>query len=220
MSSLTLTDSVAGDYLRVALSIDGGKLRHAAVLAEALRGAFLIDFARIGKLSEEASETELDTSPTGSDSADDLLQELDQHPNRTMECWLRRGVPHIHEVIAELLADGVWTVERHGIGAMHVRYADVDADRFAQLARTLSQIVAGGQPAADSRQASLAALGAATGLTKVGSFTPVPEALFASCETLEPVVRDVVAFLQEAQKDDLAAGIADALTSGTQIGSI
>ena len=220
MPSLTLTDSVAGDYLRVALSVDGGKLRHAGALAQALRGAFLIDFARLGMLDESAGGTGLDTTPTGCDSADDLLQEVGEHPKRTMESWLQRGVPHIHEVIAELLVDQVWTVERHGIGAMHVRYCDVDADRYAELASTIDRVVTGQQAPSDPRQASLAALGAVTGLTSARSLAPIREDLLSACETLEPIVRDVVTFLHWAEQTNIAAGRVNAQTTGISIISI
>jgi hypothetical protein len=207
MADMTMTDCVAGDYLRVALSVDGDRLRHVGALAEALRGAFLIDFARLGRLDEGPNGSGLDTTPTGSDSADDLLREIDEHPTRTMERWLQRGVPHIHEVIAELMADGVWTAERHGLDALHVHYVDVEAGRFEELAKVLDRVVRGEVQPADERQAALAALAAITSLTSFKALEPLPEKLLGHCKGLEPIVRDVVTFMQAAQEQVIAAGV-------------
>jgi len=202
-----MTDSVAGDYLRVALALDDGRLRHSMILAEALRGAFLIDFARVGILEERTTGSELDTSPTGSDSADDLLAEVEDHPQRTMQCWLQRGVPHVHEVIAELIADGVWHAERHGFADLHVRYVDVDGARYDKLAKTLESVVQGHVAAIDARQAALAALAAVTGLTSANPLAPVPEHLLQTCRTLEPIVRDVTDFLIAADAQARAVSL-------------
>jgi hypothetical protein len=215
-----MTDSVAGDYLRVVLAIEHGKLRHSMILAEALRGAFLIDFARIGKLEERASGSQLDTSPTGSDSADDLLREVDEHPQRTMQRWLQRGVPHVHEVIAELIADRVWTAERHGFADLHVHYVDVDAARYDELAKVLESVVHGRVAAVDARQAALAALASVTGLTTVEPLTQVPEHLLQACRTLEPVVRDVIEFLQAADTQARAVAYVTESTALGQLGAI
>lgn len=222
MTRFALTDSIAGDFLRVALADDQGKLRNTPIIAEALRGAFLIDFVRVGILDPggDGAAMSIDTSPTGSPSADDLLGEVQEHPDRTLECWMRRGVPHLHEVIAELIADGAWRVERAGIGASHVHYADVEHDRFVELGRTLVGIAAGRTAPVDERQAALAVLAEITGLTAQRSRNPVSNDLLHACGHLESIATDVAGYQHAAQEDDLAAGTLDLSTQAFQIGSI
>jgi hypothetical protein len=219
--ALSLSDSVTGDFLRVALDEDSGKLRHDNVLAEAVRGCLLIDLARLGHLSYTDGRTEVDTTPTGMALVDELIDEVNAHPTREMQVWLQRGLPHLHECIAELLADGLWTVKRHGIFPNHARYIDRDALRYQHLHETLLRIIEGKQAPADERHAALAAVVTVTNLAMPSRALHKPSAhLLHACGSLAWIVGDVTTFLYDAQGTDLAAGLANAESAGLQIGSI
>jgi hypothetical protein len=221
MADLSMGDSVTGDYLRVALDHDSGKLKHDNVIAEALRGALLIDLARLGRLTHDDAGTQVDTTPTGMAQADELLHDVDTHPKRSMEVWLQRGEVHLHEFIAELLADGLWTVKRHGINANHARYVDRDAAHYQELHAVLVSVIAGEVAPADHRQAALAALAEVTGLAGPGAgLQQSGGGLLKHCGDLAWIVADVTRFLLDAQGDDLAAGTVAAITTGAQIAAV
>lgn len=221
MATLSIGDSVTGDFLRVALDGDSGKLKYCGVLAEAARCALLIDLARLGKLSQGRDGTNVDTSPTGLAVADELLQAVDAHPTRAMQVALQRGVPHLHEIIAELVADGFWTIERHGVLPTRARYVDRDADRFARLHRDLIAIIHGANKPIDARQAALAALVNVAGLGDPSPYlNKLPDHLLKSCREIGWIVADVTGFLYDAQATALAAGRASGLTTAIQLGSV
>jgi hypothetical protein len=52
VTALSIGDNVTGDFLRVALDADSGKLNHCIVLAEAARAALSLDLARLNLLAE------------------------------------------------------------------------------------------------------------------------------------------------------------------------
>ena len=220
MALLTIGDSVTGDFLRVALDGDSGKLRHCGVLAEAARGALLIDLARVGALTFTDDVNQVDTAPTGFALADELLAAISDHPDRAMQVWLQRGVPHLHEVVAELLADRYWTVERHNLIASHARYVDRDAAHYDQLRAWLIDDIAGRRHP-EPREAALAALINVTGL---GAPSPhlngLPAHLLKATGDLGWIVTDVTSFLVAAQAQDQAGAIVAATTTGAQYLSI
>ena len=221
MNALNLGDSLTGDYLRVALDADSGKLRHCGVLAEAARGALLIDLARIGLLTEHGGQASVGPTPSGLALADELLHAMAEQPTRSIEIWLQRGVPHLHEFIAELLLDGYWTLERHGIIATHARYTDRDAARYDRLRTTLIDDIEAARTPPNPREAALAALVNVTGL---GVPSPhlhqLPETLRDACGELTWIVNEVVAFLYSAQANVLAAGSVSGVTTGITLGSV
>jgi Golgi phosphoprotein 3 (GPP34) len=218
VAALSIGDSVTGDFLRVALDGDSGRLKHCGVLAEAARGALLIDLARLGRLSHGPDGASVDTTPTGLAVADELLEAVDAHPTRAMQVMLQRGVPHLHELIAELIAEGYWTVRRHGILA---GYADRDADRFARSHRDLVAIIGGTNQPIDARQAALAALINVTGLGDPSPYlNKLPDHLLKSCQELGWIVADVTGFLYDAQATALASGLSSGVTTGIQLGSV
>jgi hypothetical protein len=220
MAELSMDGSVTGDFLRVALDVESGKLKHCNVLAEAMRGALLIDLARHGNLSRSNEVNRIDTAPTGMALADELLHDMSTHPKRRLDVWMQRGTPHLHEFIAELLADGFWTVKRHRLLIDHARYSDKDAVLYEHLHGTLVGIIHGKAPA-DERQAALAALANVTGLGEPGPYlNHLPAHILAATHDLGWIVTEVTTFLYEAQGNAIAAGTASAYTTGIQIGSV
>jgi hypothetical protein len=221
VTELNLGDSVVGDFLRVALDADSGKLRHCGVLAEAARCALVIDLARLGLLVEAGHQPLGASSSTGLGLADELLNAMAGDPTRALDVWLQRGIPHLHEFIAELLLDGYWTLERHGIIATHARYIDRDATHYDQLRATLIEDIQGKHTPIDSREAALAALVNVSGL---GVASPhlheLPKKLRDACGELGWIVEAVTTFLYDAQADALAAGTVSAVTTGISLGSV
>jgi hypothetical protein len=221
VTKLNLGDSVAGDFLRVALDADSGKLRHCGVLAEAARAALVIDLVRLGLLTQDGEQIVAGPNASGLVLADDLLNAIAEHPKRSVQVMLQRGVPHLHEFIAELLLDGYWTLERHGIIATHARYTDSAAARYDHLRLALIDDIQAKREPADSREAALAALVNVTGL---GAPSPqlhrLPDQLRDACHELAWIVEEVTTFLYDAQADALAAGTVSATTTAITLGSV
>ena len=214
-----MSDSVCGDFLRLAFDADSGQLKHSGVLAEAMRGALLIDLARVGRLSENGPGAQVDTTPSGFGLADELIQGVVDHPTRDLRVWMQRGVPHLHQFIAELLADGFWTVQRHDLVFTH--YIDSNAARYGQLFDEIAAIVRGQKQPADERQAALAALATVTSLVDPGPHLQRPsEQLLDACDELRWITTRVVDFLLDAQEEDAAAGAVNTVTTGVQLGSV
>ncbi len=217
---LAMTDSVCGDFLRLALDADSGKLRHTGVLAEAMRGALLIDLARAGRLNENGPGAQVDTTPTGFGLADELIRAVEEHPTRNLRIWMQRGVPHLHEFIAELVADGFWTVERRDL-TLAAHYRDSSAARYQALFEAIAAVVRGEHAPADPRQAALAALATVTSLVDPGPSLQHPSpALLEASGDLRWITTQVTDFLLDAQAEDGAAGAANTITTGIQLGSI
>ena len=219
MPGLTLDDTMAGDVLRVALDDHSGRLRYTGVLAQAVRGALLIDLAAAGRLWGSVPEPQLDPSPTGLAVADELTAAVSEHPDRTLERLLRRGTPHLHDMIAELLADGCWTVERHGLSAGTARYVDADPARFRALDQRLDAIAVGDAEPDSDRDAAMACLAVSTGSTPATAKDRLEE-LIGRCGSLTWIVRFVIEYLEASKADALAAGIANTKTTVVQQGLI
>ena len=219
MEPLAMSDSVCGDFLRIALHADSGTLQHQGALAEAMRGALLIDLARVGRLTENGPGAQVDTTATGFGLADELIAAVEAHPTRNMRTWMQRGVPHLHEFIAELLADGFWTVHRRDL--VFTRYVDSNATHYEKLLDTIATIIRGHATPADPRQAALAALATITSLIDPGPTLHQPDPkLIAWCGDLAWITQQVTDFLYYAQTEDAATGAANTITTGTQIASI
>jgi hypothetical protein len=211
---VNLSDCVTGDLLRVTLAADHDRLRFPEPVAEVSRGALLTDLALLGRLTSAADESEVDTTATGLAVIDELVSGVQEHPDRTMEWWLRRGHPHLHELVAELIAEGCWPVERHGVITAACRYVDRDGDRMWGVRRRLADVVAGHVPT-DHREAALAVLASLT-----GALEPLTESrrdeLVRGCGRVGWMVRGVVDYLAAAQEDDAAAATVNATTYGIQ----
>ena len=212
--AMQLTDSVTGDLIRVALSHGDGRLEHAPALAQALRGALLIDLTRMGRLTSGPEGTEVDTSPTGWALADTALRDIDDHPTATMERLIQHGRPHLDEFVDELVTTGVWRIARAGISASHRRYEDTGAATFQSMLARFRGVVVKRAAAAklDERTAAVAVLAEVIGLTQVRSSSPVRTELLRACGPVEPITSDVVAFVQGALAIDLASGRMDRQT--------
>ena len=219
MAILTVQNSLAGDLLRVALQAHDGRLKFPGVLAPTLRGAVLVDLAAAGRLQRAADGTQIDTTPTGWDAADELLTGVNDHPDRTLEWWLRRGTPHLHELIAELLADGVWSIARHGLGSTTTRYVDAEEARIQNLCDHVENVAAGTATPEDEREAALSCLAVSSGSTAPVGDDRLND-LLNSCGPISWIVRDVIAYLQAAQADDRAGLQANLMTGGFQLGSV
>jgi len=216
---LKLSECLTGDVLRVALVADEDHLRFHEPLAEVLRGSLLTDMALLGRLTADAQGSQVDTTPTGLGILDEMLNGVVEHPHRTMEWWLRLGRPHLHELIAELLEEGCWLVERHGVTSTFTHYVDVEEDRIAGIRSGLQAVIAGGRQPANAREAALACLS-----SKVGS-VPEPdkarlEHLLPECGGVGWMVRNVIDYEVAAREDDVAAGAADSRTTLAQFGGI
>jgi hypothetical protein len=220
MESLAMSDSVCGDFLRLALDADSGKLEHPGVLAEAMRGALLIDLAAVGRLTQNGPGAQIDTSATGFGLADELIRAVEQHPTRDLRVWMQRGVPHLHEFIAELIADRFWTVHRRDLG-LETRYVDSNEAKYRQLFADVAAVLRGQAQPSDPRRASLAALAAVTNLVDPGPtlIRPTDDVLEA-CGEQRWIVTQVIDFLLDAQAQDAAAGAVNTVTTAVQLGSI
>jgi hypothetical protein len=53
---------------------------------------------------------------------------------------LQRGVPHLHDAVADLVASNIWILEHHGLGAIHAKYRDEEAARYVKLRETLDAV--------------------------------------------------------------------------------
>ena len=221
VSELHLGDSVTGDFLRVALDAESGKLRHLGVIDDAARGALLIDLVRIGRLTEHGVPASAAATTSGLELADELVHRMVEHPKQAMQVWMQRGIPHLHEFIAELLVDGDWTIERHGITATHARYIDRDAAHYERLRADLIDDIDGRRVPATSREAAVAALANVTGLgVPSPSLRQLPEPVRVACGELAWIVTEVVTFLYDFQGDVMAAGTVSGVTTAVSYGSI
>jgi hypothetical protein len=221
VSELRIGDSVTGDFLRVALDADSGKLRHLGVIDDATRGALLIDLVRTGRLTPDGVPQSAATTTSGFALADELVHRMVEHPKQPMQVWLQRGIPHLHEFIAELLVDGDWTLERHGITATHARYVDRDAHHYDELRADLIEDIGGRRAPANPREAAVAALANVTGLgVPSPRLHPLPEHLRAACGELTWIVAEVTTFLYDFQADAGAAGTVSGVTTGISYGSV
>jgi hypothetical protein len=221
VSELQIGDSVTGDFLRVALDADSGKLQHLGVIDDAARGALLIDLVRIGRLTADGVPASAAATTSGLELADELVRRMVEHPKQPMQVWLQRGIPHLHEFIAELLVDGDWTLERHGITATHARYVDRDAAHYDQLRAELIDDIQGKRTPANPREAAVAALANVTGLGVPSPYLhPLPEQLLKACGELAWIVTEVTTFLYDFQGDVGAAGTVSGITTGISSGSV
>ena len=187
----------------------------------AARGALMIDLVENGAMTRDDSGTQVDTTATGSPLADDLLREVSEHPTRTMQRWLQRGTPHLDDFVEAMVNEGHWAMQRHGVIATHASYSDREHDRFAELRSTLTNVASGKAVAADGHQAALTIMcGSINVLLSKPRLALPSDQLLAACGELAWIVEDVATFVYEAQSQDLAAGTADAISSGFQIGSV
>lgn len=113
---------VATRLLRLCLRSDGS-LSRSPLLAATTRAALLADLALHGALTSTTFGLELDTTPTGFAPADQLLDAVVAQPDQNLEWWVRRGPDALRDVVADLLATGVWTRAHTGLGR---RYRDND----------------------------------------------------------------------------------------------
>jgi hypothetical protein len=220
VASLSIGDSLCGDYLRLALVAGSGRLRHTGALAEATRGALLIDLARLGRLGDGGSVIQIVARPTGLGLADELIEDFASHPGREFGVELTRGQPHLHEVIAELIADGLWTVRRREL-VPGAHYVDRDAQRFVELREAVAAVAHGRSDPVDARQAALVCLALVTNLVDAGPTLARPgQPLLDASGELAWITTQICDFLVTAQADDEAAATVDAETSIVQFGSI
>ena len=218
--ALTVSNSVAGQLLRVALAADAGKLAHDGALALAARGALMIDLVEVGVLTRDDNGTQISSGPTGLTLADELIRAVSDHPDRTMERWLRRGVPHLDRFVDALISEGCWTLVRHGFNTNHATYDDTEHEHYQQLRSILSDVIRGRRAADSAHQAALAVMANAINVLTLKPHLglPPPDVLSA-CGDLSWIVADVANYLNDAQSQDLAAGRADGASSAFQLGS-
>jgi hypothetical protein len=210
-----IAHSVAGDLIRVGLQFgDDDELEHTPALAQSLRGAMLIDLTIAGRLTLGPDGSEMDCSPTGWALADEVMSDINDHPTAPMERLLQHGHPHLSRFIDDLIDRQLWRITRHGIGAGHTKYEDVDGATYKSLQHRLSEIASRREPGVDSRTSVLALLAAVSGLTDVRASDVVPEEFFQSCGALESIVRDVATFVQDALSIDIASGRIDRIGMG------
>lgn len=193
---MDIAHSIAGDLLRLALQRGNGKLHHASALAQSARGALLIDLAYEGRIVSTADQTEIDTTPVGWAAADRMLEDIDAHPDATMQRLLLRGRPHLSELIDDLVASGLWHVKRGGITPGRFRYDESDADRYREILDRIDEADWAAQGI--ERDAALVALALTSRLGARGDMATVSEEHFTACGSLEWITRDVVTFIRTA----------------------
>jgi hypothetical protein len=197
--------SVAVDLLGLALQVGEGRLARVPVLAHSVRGALLIDLALAGRITQDESGTQMDTTLTGWALADELLHDIDRHPTRTMSDLLQRGHPHLGAAIEELRANGRWVLQRRALTPTSGTYREVDPTRSVHLASQLGQLGhrrrAGGDPA-DAPALALALVCGLASSRKLGGFMTDLE---AECGPVGWLVRDVTTFVVLSAAQDRAA---------------
>jgi hypothetical protein len=83
-----------------------GSLWHNTLVDPILRGALLIDWALSGRLVEQDTTIEVDTTPTGYPAADALLARIAAKPERPLTDWLLQKHPTQAEWVETLVANG------------------------------------------------------------------------------------------------------------------
>lgn len=167
----------------------------------AVRGALLTDLVFLGRLSNDADTLTIDTTPTGFDPADRLLDRITYSPERTLDWWLRRGGIGQQQLADHLVATGRW--QRHrGARRYQTRYVDADgatSDRIDERRQALRQPV---NPSPET--AALACIAQSTGLLD-RSTDRMPGELISQCATATWIVRAVLDFLDVARAHLIAA---------------
>jgi hypothetical protein len=92
----------------------GGSLWHNKLVDPVLRGAILIDWTLSGRLVEDDTDIELDTTPTGNPAADALLARISEYPEHPLMQWLLDEQPTQSQLVGYLVENGVFIpTDRH-----------------------------------------------------------------------------------------------------------
>jgi hypothetical protein len=194
-------------------------LPHPELTAEVCRGAVLTELAFRGQLVASSDDSELDSTPTGLAIVDELLAEVVAHPDRTMEHWIRLGRPHLHEMVAELVAEGCWRIERHSLTTKQARYVDNEQQRMMSALARLRQVGSGAEDPATPRHAALTVYAGLIGALPAISADRRAE-LLTACGEISWMVQAVIDYVDMHQQEDQAAGRVNTATMGAQIISI
>jgi Golgi phosphoprotein 3 (GPP34) len=176
-----------------------------------LRGALLVDLARVGRLTQTEESIDLDATPLGEPLADRALRELDALDGRSLDWWLGHGLVDLRDTATALVADGSW--QQLPRQALHrdPRFAA----RRPEVREHDAVVLAGHVPPGSAEDAAVAALAAAAGLAGARASGP-PDELVAATGSAAWVCRLVTDFVGEARIEGTAVSRASltALWSG------
>lgn len=138
--------NVSGDYEhQVTLSLarllrrPGGSVWHNKLVDPVLRGALLIDWTLSGRLVENDTDIELDTTPTGNAAADALLARISEYPEQPLTQWLVDELPTQAQLIRFLVENGAF------IPTSRLRYLDSRDSEVLALWTRLRAVIEGDQ---------------------------------------------------------------------------
>jgi hypothetical protein len=195
---------VATRLVRLCLHPDGALLR-SPLLAATTRAALLADLALHEALTTSASGLGLDTTPTGFTPADNLLAAVAAEPDKTMEWWVRRGTDAVHDVVADLLATGMWTRQ---LTRFARRYRDGDPASVKIDAERVRDVLEGGTPRAASTAVLATLIGVVGTDDHPGGQHPIDSDLVA-CGAAGWLMGELIDYLL-ARRKMLAAAAAEA----------
>lgn len=182
---------VATRLLRLSLR-PNGSLSRSPLLAATTRAALLADLALHGALTSSPSGLELDTTPTGFAPADQLLAAVAAQPDQNLEWWVRRGPDAVRDVVAELLATGLWTRGHTGLSR---RYRDNDPTTVKSDAVGLRAVLDGATTPGTPSTAVLVALLGVIGTDELPGGQQPTEADLAACGPARWLMSDLVDYL-------------------------
>jgi hypothetical protein len=190
--------------VRLCLHPDG-TLPRSPLLASTARAALLADLALHEALTSTADGLGLDTTPTGFIPADNLLAAVAAEPDKSMEWWLRRGTDAVRDIVADLLATGVWTRRLTGVSR---RYRDTDPAGVKTDAVGVHDILDGATADRPST-AVLAALVGVVGTDEQPGGQHSTDSELAACGAASWLMSDLIDYLL-ARRKLLNAAAADA----------
>jgi Golgi phosphoprotein 3 GPP34 len=127
--------------VRLLRRLGGGVMWHNTLVDPVLRGALLIDWTLSGRLVENDTAIELDTTPSGNPAADALLARIAEFPERPLAEWLLDKHPTEAQLVDFLVANGVLVHTYRRLGQDH--YLDSRASELLPLWTRLCGVLEG-----------------------------------------------------------------------------
>lgn len=199
--------SVATRLIRLCLRSDGA-LPRSPLLSSTTRAALLADLALSQALTSEDAVLDVDTTPTGVAAADKLLAAVAAVPDKSLDWWLRRGPDAVHDVVADLLARGVWARQ---LTHLSRRYTDSDPTFVASDAARVRKVLEGSKPDTPATAVLAALIGVVGTKDRPGGRLPTTAAV-AGCGAARWLIPDLVDYLL-ARRKLLQAAATDARTA-------